>query len=84
VAGRIVNTDTLLGADGFVGVKTGSTNAAGGCFVFLSWRIRRGHRVPITGVVLGQYGGDLIQAGLRGARHLVDQVAPRAARLRRY
>lgn len=84
VAGRIVNTDTLLGTDGFVGVKTGSTNAAGGCFEFLSWRIRHGHRVPITGVVLGQYGGDLIQAGLRGARHLVDRVAPHAARLRRY
>jgi D-alanyl-D-alanine carboxypeptidase (penicillin-binding protein 5/6) len=84
VAGRIVNPDALLGRDGFVGVKTGSTSAAGGCFAFRSWRIRHGHRVAITGVVLGQYGGDLISAGLRGARHLVDRVAPRAARIRRY
>jgi hypothetical protein len=36
----------------------------------------------MTGVVLGQYGGDLIQAGLRGARHLVDHVASHPARVR--
>jgi len=35
--------------------------------------------VDITGVVLGQPGADLIAAGLRAARRLVDQVAPRAA-----
>jgi hypothetical protein len=29
--------------------------------------------------VLGQYGGDLIQAGLSAAKMLVDRVAPRAA-----
>src|SRR4029077_4790565 len=32
VAGTVHNTDTLLGQDGFVGVKTGSDDAAGGCF----------------------------------------------------
>lgn len=79
VAGRIVNTDTLLGHDGFVGVKTGSTDAAGGCFVLRSWRRVHGHRVAMTGVVLGQHGSDLIHAGLRGARHLVDAVAPHPA-----
>src|SRR5579875_3309178 len=79
VAGRIANTDTLLGTDGFVGVKTVSTDAAGGCFVLRSWRRVRGRRVAMTGVVLGQYGGDLIAAGLHGAKHLVDRVAPRAA-----
>src|SRR5581483_7714068 len=31
-AGTVRNTDTLLGRDGFVGVKTGSDDAAGGCF----------------------------------------------------
>src|ERR1700687_268434 len=34
VAGTVHNTDTLLGYDGFVGVKTGSDAAAGGCFAF--------------------------------------------------
>jgi D-alanyl-D-alanine carboxypeptidase (penicillin-binding protein 5/6) len=79
VAGRIENTDTLLGTDGFVGVKTGSTNAAGGCFVLRSWRRIHGRRVAMTGVVLGQPGPDLISAGLRAAKRLVDQVAPRPA-----
>ena len=34
VAGTVHNTNTLLGQDGFVGVKTGSDDAAGGCFAF--------------------------------------------------
>ena len=36
VAGKISNTDTLLGHDGFVGIKTGSMDASGGCFMFLT------------------------------------------------
>ena len=79
VAGRVQNYDTLLGTDGFVGIKTGSMDASGGCFVFRSHRLVGGRRVDITGVVLGQPGADLIAAGLRAARRLVDQVAPRAA-----
>jgi serine-type D-Ala-D-Ala carboxypeptidase (penicillin-binding protein 5/6) len=77
VAGRIANTDTLLGHDGFVGVKTGSMSASGGCFLFRSHRIVHGHAVDVVGVVLGQHGrGGLIQAGLRAAKQLVDRVAP--------
>src|SRR5947207_1920904 len=34
VAGVVHNTNTLLGRSGFVGVKTGSDKAAGGCFAF--------------------------------------------------
>src|SRR5262249_10193617 len=34
IAGTVRNTNRLLGHDGFVGVKTGSTAAAGGCFAF--------------------------------------------------
>jgi serine-type D-Ala-D-Ala carboxypeptidase (penicillin-binding protein 5/6) len=78
VAGRISNYDTLLGRDGFVGIKTGSMSASGGCFLFRSHRLVHGRRVDITGVVLGQPGSDLITAGLRAARRLVDRVAPRA------
>src|SRR3954452_1111163 len=32
--GVVHNTDRLLGHDGFVGIKTGSDQAAGGCFMF--------------------------------------------------
>ena len=38
VAGTVHNTDTLLGHNGFVGVKTGSDDAAGGCFAFRAIR----------------------------------------------
>jgi D-alanyl-D-alanine carboxypeptidase (penicillin-binding protein 5/6) len=77
VAGAVDNTDTLLGQDGFVGVKTGSDNAAGGCFAFRAVRSIGGRQVTITGVVLGQPGGDQIAAGLGAARALVERIAGR-------
>jgi D-alanyl-D-alanine carboxypeptidase (penicillin-binding protein 5/6) len=76
VAGTVHNTDTLLGHDGFVGVKTGSTAAAGGCFAFRAVRSIDGKRTAITGVVLGQPGRDRIAAGLIAAVELVDRIAP--------
>ena len=79
VAGRVTNTDTLIGEDGFVGLKTGSDDAAGGCFMFRSWRHTDRGNEPLTGVVLGQHGHDLIQAGLYSAEQLVDRVAPTPA-----
>jgi len=68
VAGVVTNTNTLLGHDGFVGMKTGSDNAAGGCLMFRSGRV--------IGVVLGQRGDDLIDAGLSSAKELVDRLEP--------
>ena len=64
VVGRVKNTDTLLGRDGFVGGKTGSDSAAGGCFMFKAIRVVGGHRYTFLGVVLGQHDGPLIEAGL--------------------
>jgi D-alanyl-D-alanine carboxypeptidase (penicillin-binding protein 5/6) len=75
VAGIVHNTDTLLGRDGFVGVKTGSDDAAGGCFAFRAIRWIDGKRTTITGVVLGQPGRDRIAAGLAAAEALVDHIA---------
>ena len=75
VAGTVANTDTLLGHDGFVGVKTGSDSAAGGCFAFQAVRTIGGRQTTITGVVLGQPGADQIAAGLMGAKALVDRIA---------
>jgi D-alanyl-D-alanine carboxypeptidase (penicillin-binding protein 5/6) len=72
VAGTITNTDTLLGRDGFVGVKTGSDNAAGGCFAFAQIHRSRAGDVLVIGVVLGQRGGSLIKAALTAARQLAD------------
>jgi serine-type D-Ala-D-Ala carboxypeptidase (penicillin-binding protein 5/6) len=75
VAGTVHNTNTLLGHDGFVGVKTGSTAAAGGCFAFRAIRFIDGKRTTITGVVLGQPGYDRIAAGPMAADAIVDRIA---------
>jgi D-alanyl-D-alanine carboxypeptidase (penicillin-binding protein 5/6) len=75
VAGVVHNTDTLLGHNGFVGVKTGSTGAAGGCFAFRAVRSIDGRQTTITGVVLGQPGRSQIAAGLDAAHALVDRIA---------
>src|SRR3954451_18426051 len=79
VAGTVHNTNTLLGRDGFVGVKTGSTAAAGGCFAFRAVRWIDGKRATITGVVLGQPGRDQIAAGLAAADAMVDRIAGQRA-----
>jgi D-alanyl-D-alanine carboxypeptidase (penicillin-binding protein 5/6) len=76
VAGTIRNTDSLIGHDGFVGMKTGSHDAAGGCFMFHAYRSIDGVNVEIIGVVLGQHGRHLLTAGLYAAKQLVDRVAP--------
>jgi D-alanyl-D-alanine carboxypeptidase (penicillin-binding protein 5/6) len=79
VVGTVHNTNTLLGHNGFVGVKTGSTAAAGGCFAFRAIRWINGKRTTITGVVLGQPGHDRIAAGLATADAMVDRIAGQRA-----
>ena len=83
VAGTVHTTDALLGHAGFAGVKTGSDNAAGGCFAFAAIRSIHGRRIAITGVVLGQPGEDQIQAGLAAAADMVDRITGHRLRHRR-
>jgi serine-type D-Ala-D-Ala carboxypeptidase (penicillin-binding protein 5/6) len=72
VAGEVKNTNALLGHDGFVGMKTGSDEAAGGCLMFRAvWSTATGTQ-SLIGVVLGQRGDNLIGAGLDAAKQLVD------------
>jgi serine-type D-Ala-D-Ala carboxypeptidase (penicillin-binding protein 5/6) len=79
VSGTVHNTNALLGHNGFVGVKTGSTAAAGGCFAFRAIRWIDGKRTTITGVVLGQPGPNRITAGLVAAAAMVDRIAGQRA-----
>jgi serine-type D-Ala-D-Ala carboxypeptidase (penicillin-binding protein 5/6) len=74
VAGTVHNTNILLGHNGFVGVKTGSTQAAGSCFAFRAIRRIDGRRTAVTGVVLGQPGHQIV-AGLAAAEVMVDAIA---------
>ena len=53
VVGVAYNVNAGLGHDGIVGVKTGSTSAAGGCLAFAAIRTVAGGQPTIVGVVLG-------------------------------
>jgi D-alanyl-D-alanine carboxypeptidase (penicillin-binding protein 5/6) len=58
VAGIINNTNFLLGHDGVVGIKTGNTNKAGGCYLFAAQHTISGNKVTLVGAVLGQPNRD--------------------------
>jgi D-alanyl-D-alanine carboxypeptidase (penicillin-binding protein 5/6) len=77
VVGAVTNTNSLLGHDGFVGGKTGSDTAAGGCFMFEAIRQVQGRQIQLIGVVLGQRNGPLIAAALAAADSLVNSVVGR-------
>ncbi|MGH7157274.1 MAG: D-alanyl-D-alanine carboxypeptidase family protein, partial [Candidatus Saccharimonadales bacterium] len=51
-AGTIKNTNWLLGTDGVVGIKTGNTDQAGGCYLFAAQRDISGHKITLVGAVL--------------------------------
>lgn len=86
VAGVVYNLDNALGHDGIVGIKTGSSTQAGGCFLFEATQSVAGQPVTLLGVVLGNAGSppissaitraeDLLQAAF-GAMQAVPVVAP--------
>jgi len=54
--GILYNLDGDLGRDGFVGIKTGSDTAAGGCFLFAATRPVGPELVTIVGAILGLRG----------------------------
>ncbi|MEU5943562.1 D-alanyl-D-alanine carboxypeptidase [Micromonospora sp. NPDC047548] len=56
VAGTVHNYNSLVGKDGVVGIKTGSTDEAGGCLVFAAVTKVGGRKITIVGAVLGQPG----------------------------
>ncbi len=54
VIGTIQNTNELLGADGVIGIKTGTTNEAGYCLLFAArYAAGDGQKVTIVGVIMG-------------------------------
>jgi D-alanyl-D-alanine carboxypeptidase (penicillin-binding protein 5/6) len=75
VVGRVANLNALVGTDGYVGVKTGSDGAAGGCLVFAKEITVAGRRLTVLGAVLGQHQGLPIEAALAAARRLGDSMA---------
>ncbi|HEU5004517.1 MAG TPA: serine hydrolase [Candidatus Saccharimonadales bacterium] len=52
--GTIYNvSDSILGSDGIVGIKTGNTDQAGGCFMFAAKHTIDGQTKTIIGAVVG-------------------------------
>jgi D-alanyl-D-alanine carboxypeptidase (penicillin-binding protein 5/6) len=54
VAGVVYNVNWVLGKDGNIGIKTGSTDEAGGCFVSASIQQVDGKSLEVYAAVLGQ------------------------------
>jgi len=76
MAGTIRSYTPLLGLQGILGVKSGFTNAAGGCDVVAVERTVHGRTVRILAAVTGQTGPDVLAlAGLHGLA-LVNAVTP--------
>jgi D-alanyl-D-alanine carboxypeptidase (penicillin-binding protein 5/6) len=84
-AGFVRNYNTLLGQDGIVGLKTGSTHAAGGCVILAAWRRTGAHNVLIVAAAFGQPGSTqtILPNALEAGHVLVlalDRALDRAAR----
>lgn len=75
VVGAVANTNELVGHEGFVGIKTGSHQAAGGCLLFAKEIEVDGRTLTVLGAVLGQREGDLVEAALASAKRLGASVA---------
>ncbi|GGI97972.1 hypothetical protein GCM10010885_04500 [Alicyclobacillus cellulosilyticus] len=74
VAGTVYNVDAALGRDGIIGIKTGSSLEAGGCFAFAAEGMIENQPVTVMGVVLGQGGMHMLDAALTEARTLANDA----------
>lgn len=71
VAGKVQNYNRLLGVDGIVGIKTGNTDQAGGCYLFAAkHKFANGQTMTLIGAVMGQT--DLAKA-MSDSRNLLTQ-----------
>lgn len=71
VAGQIYNVNMLLGRNGIVGIKTGNTEEAGGCFMAAAVREVAGKKVIAVSVIMGAPDRSL---ALRDSVPLVNSV----------
>lgn len=71
VAGRIYNVNMLLGRNGIIGVKTGNTDEAGGCFMAAAVREIGGKKIIAVSVIMGAPN---LSVALRDSMPLVQSV----------
>lgn len=73
LAGRVFNVDADLGQDGIIGVKTGSSGAAGACFVFAANVMADQQPARIFGAIMGLR---TLDDAFTTARNVIDVVKP--------
>ena len=72
VAGTVYNVNNFLGRHGIVGIKTGTTDEAGGCYMFAARRqVASGETVTVVGVIIG---GDTRSRAMEDSLPLIDEV----------
>ena len=76
VAGRVSSYTPYIGRFGVIGVKSGRTDAAGGCDVMATMMTYEGQPTLVIVVVLGQRGGDLLGPAGLAALALSRSVTP--------
>jgi serine-type D-Ala-D-Ala carboxypeptidase (penicillin-binding protein 5/6) len=67
----LTTTNKLLGHNGVIGIKTGSTNAAGGCLLWAATDQVGGKTYTIYGVMLGAPGPLILTNALRASEKMV-------------
>ncbi|MEO8862837.1 MAG: hypothetical protein ABI354_00740 [Candidatus Saccharimonadales bacterium] len=71
LTGSLHNTNYLLGRSGIIGIKTGNTSEAGGCYLFAAKRSVGGRDLVVVGAVMG--AANLYQA-MSPVPSLIDQT----------
>ncbi|WP_407309427.1 D-alanyl-D-alanine carboxypeptidase family protein [Desulfosporosinus sp. SB140] len=74
VSGTVYNVNSMLGKHGVVGIKTGSTTPAGGCFVSATPVVVGKEKHFILAAVLGQKTVQSLQSSLEANVQILDQV----------
>lgn len=67
----LTTTNKLLGRNGVIGIKTGSTNAAGGCLLWAATDVVNGEEHTIYGVMLGAPGPLILTNALKASEKMV-------------
>ncbi|MBT0774094.1 D-alanyl-D-alanine carboxypeptidase [Kineosporia sp. J2-2] len=67
----LTTTNKLLGRNGVIGIKTGSTKAAGGCLLWAATDTVDGETYTIYGVMLGAPGPLILTNALRASEKMV-------------
>jgi D-alanyl-D-alanine carboxypeptidase (penicillin-binding protein 5/6) len=74
IAGTVYNVNSMLGKHDIVGIKTGSTTPAGGCFVSATPVVAGKEKHYLIAVVLGQKTVQSLDSALDANVQILDQV----------